>query len=116
MKILVRLPNWLGDMVMSIPFLEHIQNEFGDAEISVIVKKELEPLLQYFPSAKEKFVFSKSEFPGIRGAYRFGKQIRQQNKYDIFFSLPDSFSSALMSFIFPFFFLTSVLFTQSHKN
>ena len=96
MKILVRLPNWLGDMVMSIPFLEHLQKEFSDAEISVIVKKGLEPLLHYFPPVKEKFVFSKSDYPGIKGAYRFGKQIRLQNKYDIFFILPDSFSSALM--------------------
>ena len=96
MNILVRLPNWLGDMVMSIPFLTQLQKEYPDASIRVIVKKELEPLLQYFPSVSSKFIFSKSEFPGVRGVYRFGKQIKQKNKFDLFFSLPDSFSSALM--------------------
>ncbi len=96
MNILVRLPNWLGDMVMSIPFLEQLQKEYSAASVSVIVKKELEPLLQYFPAVNTKFIFSKSEFPGVRGVYRFGKQIKQNNKFDLYFSLPDSFSSAVM--------------------
>ena len=96
MKILVRLPNWLGDMVMSIPFLEQLKKEYPEASVSVIVKKELEPLLQYFPLFSDKFIFSKSEFHGIGGVYRFGKQIKNRNKFDLFFSLPDSFSSALI--------------------
>ena len=48
MKILVRLPNWLGDMVMSIPFLEQLKKEYPEASVSMIAKKELESLLQYF--------------------------------------------------------------------
>jgi heptosyltransferase II len=96
MQILVRLPNWLGDMVMSIPFLEQLKKEYPEASVSVIIKTELEPLLQYFPPVNEKFIFSKTEYPGIGGVYRFGKQIRNKNKFDLYFSLPDSFSSALM--------------------
>ena len=96
MKILVRLPNWLGDMVMSIPFLEQLKKEYPEASVGVIVKKELEPLLQNFPTVGEKFIFLKSDYPGIGGVYRFGKQIRDKNRFDLYFSLPDSFSAALM--------------------
>ena len=96
MKILVRLPNWLGDMVMSIPFLEQLQKEYPDASVCMIVKKELEPLLPYFPTFSDTIIFSKSDYPGIAGVYRFGKKIRNKNQFDLFFSLPDSFSSALM--------------------
>jgi heptosyltransferase II len=96
MQILVRLPNWLGDMVMSIPFLEQLKKEYPGASVSVIVKKELESLLQYFPPVSEKFIFSKSEYAGIGGVYRFGKKIRNKKKFDLYFSLPDSFSAALM--------------------
>jgi heptosyltransferase II len=96
MQILVRLPNWLGDMVMSIPFLEQLKKEYPEASVSVIVKKELEPLLQYFPPISGKFIFSKPEYTGIGGVYRFGKTIRNKNKFDLYFSLPDSFSAALM--------------------
>ena len=81
---------------MSIPFLEQLQKEYPEASVSVIVKKELESLLQYFPPVSDKFIFSKSEYPGLHGVYRFGKQISKKNKFDLFFSLPDSFSSALM--------------------
>jgi len=97
MNILVRLPNWLGDMVMSIPFLEQLKLEYPGASISVIAKKELQPLLEYFPTVNEKFAFSKADHPGMTGVYRFGKQISHQKKYDLFFCLPDSFSSAFMA-------------------
>jgi ADP-heptose:LPS heptosyltransferase len=39
MKILVRLPNWLGDMVMSVAFLHELHKQYPGAEVSVIAKK-----------------------------------------------------------------------------
>ena len=41
-KILVRLPNWLGDMVMAAGFMQALQKQFPSAAISVIVKKGLQ--------------------------------------------------------------------------
>lgn len=98
MKILVRLPNWLGDVVMSAAFIEQLQFLYPDSEISVIIKKGLEPLLNFMPQVKQSFIFSKQEHKGIRGSYAFGNKIKKQQKFDVFFSLPDSFSSALMGF------------------
>ncbi len=98
MKILVRLPNWLGDLVMSAAFIEQLQKLYPGSEISVIVKKGLEQLLSLFPPVKDHFIFSKKEFHGLTGAYSFGKRMRGKEKFDIFFSLPDSFSSALMGY------------------
>lgn len=98
MKILVRLPNWLGDLIMSAPFIAQIQKAYPNAEISVIVKKGLEKILLFFPQLKNQFIFSKQEFEGLKGVYRFGKMIRSRENFDIYFSLPDSFSSALMGY------------------
>lgn len=98
MKILVRLPNWLGDLVMSAAFMEQLQHVYPESEISVIIKKGLEPLLLYFPQVKNQYVFSKEEFKGITGAFMFGRQIKAGDNYDLFFNLPDSFSSALMGY------------------
>lgn len=98
MKILVRLPNWLGDLIMSAAFIEQLQHVYPGSEISVIVKKGLEPLLDLFPQVKKRFIFSKQDFKGLQGAFRFGRQIKAQEKFDLFFSLPDSFSSALMGY------------------
>lgn len=96
MNILIRLPNWLGDMVMSMYFVREVQQQYPGASVSVIAKKGLDGLLQYFPPSKHKFIFSKEEYKGMRGLYRFGKMIRSKDQFDIFFSLPDSFSSAFM--------------------
>ncbi|MBS1497359.1 MAG: glycosyltransferase family 9 protein [Bacteroidetes bacterium] len=97
-KILVRLPNWLGDLVMSSAFIKALRQAYPNAIIDVIVKKGIHILLDYFPPINKQYLFSKNEYSGIRGAYRFGKEIAAQEKYDLFFCLPNSFSSALMGF------------------
>lgn len=45
MKILVRVPNWVGDAVMSIPALEAIRNSRADAEISILARPGVAALL-----------------------------------------------------------------------
>jgi len=98
MKILVRLPNWLGDMVMSVGFLHQLPHFFPGAEVSLIAKKGIHDLLRVFPPTKHQFVFSKDEFPGVKGLWQFGRMIRRKEQFDLFISLPDSFSSALMGY------------------
>ena len=96
MNILIRLPNWLGDMVMSTAFVQAVQNEYPTATINLIAKKGIDFLLDHFPVHSNRFIFSKDEYKGIGGAWKFGKMIAAQKKYDCFFCLPDSFSSAIM--------------------
>lgn len=98
MNILVRLPNWLGDVVMSTAFIQELQAIQPQATIDVIIKKELAGLTQYFPAISHTYAFSKAEYPGIRGTYRFGREIAAAKKYDLFFSLPDSLSSAVIGY------------------
>ncbi len=94
----MRLPNWLGDMVMSVAFMRQLEGVYPGAEISVIVRDGLEPLLDFFPITKHRFIFSKKKFKGSTGAWRFGKIIASQEKFDLFFCLPDSYSSGIMGF------------------
>ena len=96
MNILIRLPNWLGDMVMSTAFVQAVKNEYPNATIDLVAKKGIDFLLDYFPAHGQNFIFSKEEYKGIGGAWNFGKLIAAQKKYDCFFCLPDSFSSAIM--------------------
>jgi heptosyltransferase II len=96
MKILVRLPNWLGDMVMSVGFIHQLSHFFPGAEISVIAKQGIHELLPFFPQLQHKFIFNKKDFDGIAGLMRFGRQVRKAAKFDLFFCLPDSFSAAIM--------------------
>ena len=97
MNILIRLPNWLGDMVMSTAFVQAVKDEYPHATIDLVAKKGIDFLLDYFTAYGQRFIFSKEEYKGLGGARRFGKMIAAQKKYDLFFCLPDSFSSAIMA-------------------
>jgi len=95
MKLLIRLPNWLGDVVMSTAFLNAVRQLYPDAQVDVIIKKELSSIASLIPGINKIHSFSKQDHPGLGGVYRFGKSLRSEN-YDIFFTLPDSLSAALM--------------------
>jgi lipopolysaccharide heptosyltransferase II len=95
MNILIRLPNWLGDVVMSTAFVNAVQQLYPDAQIDVIIKKELNGIANLIPDLNKVYSFSKQEYKGLNGVYKFGKTLRTE-KYDLFFCLPDSLSSAVM--------------------
>ena len=96
MKILVRLPNWLGDVVMSVAFIKSLRNQFPEAEIHVIIKKELSEIVALIKEIDTIHLFSKSEFNGLLGLLKFGKQFKSQ-KFDLFYCLPYSLSAAIIS-------------------
>jgi heptosyltransferase II len=96
-KILIRLPNWLGDLVMSTAFVRALSSTLPNAKIEVIVKKGIDTVVDYLPGIQKKWVFSKDDNTGITGAWAFGKKVAAEQKPDIFFCLPDSFSSAIMA-------------------
>ncbi|MEO6850654.1 MAG: glycosyltransferase family 9 protein, partial [Mucilaginibacter sp.] len=96
MKILIRLPNWLGDVVMSTAFISAVHQLYPEAQLDVIIKKELGGIVALMPELKNVFQFSKEEYKGLSGVFRFGKRLRPE-KYDLFFCLPDSISSAVMA-------------------
>lgn len=98
MKILVRLPNWLGDMVMASALLEELARLYPQATISVIAKKGIDGLLPYLPGVHQSYIFSKEQYKGLKGLWQFGRSIRRKEGFDLFISLPDSFSSAFMGY------------------
>jgi heptosyltransferase II len=97
MHILIRLPNWLGDLVMSTAFVRALAQAMPHAQIDVIVKKGIDGVADYLPGISHKFVFDKQEYPGLKGAWRFGKMVGEKVKPDIVYCLPESFSSAVMA-------------------
>jgi len=96
-KILVRFPNWLGDLVMSLGFYRKLKEAFPDAKVYAITKAEISELLYLFGKFEKVFGFSKTIYRGLMGIYRFSLSIKDD--YDVYFSLPDSFSSAILGFL-----------------
>jgi heptosyltransferase II len=47
--ILLRLPNWVGDIVMATPSIQAIKRDRPDLKITLAVRKHLLPLMEDFP-------------------------------------------------------------------
>ena len=90
-KILIRTPNWLGDLVMSTGFLRAVLETFPNSQVDIILKSGFETLP--IPHRGEIILFDKNK----DSAGRFGRSLRKDN-YDCFYVLPPSFSSAWMAF------------------
>ena len=97
-NICVRLPNWLGDVVMSFGFLHVLRQTYPDAIITVVIKKGLEQVVEEVSEINSVIVFSKDDYRGLRGVWKFGKRLRASASYNLFFVLPDSFSAAVMAY------------------
>ena len=85
-------------MVMSVGFINQLSVLYPGAEINLVAKKGIHELLPLFPVQHNAFVFDKNEFSGLKGVRKFGKKLQAEVKPDLFFCLPDSFSSAFMAF------------------
>jgi lipopolysaccharide heptosyltransferase II len=96
MKILIRLPNWLGDVVMASAFVSSVKQVYPGALIDVIIKKDLLGIAELIAGLNIIYPFSKQDYPGVRGVYKFGRVLRHE-KYDLFFNLPASLSSVIMA-------------------
>ena len=96
--ILVRLPNWVGDVIMALPFIDEIKRSFPDHLLHIIIRKGLEDILTFTEGIETTYVYSKNEYKGLVGGFRFGKKLSKKCDFDIFFCLPNSFSSAWIGY------------------
>lgn len=92
------MPNWLGDVVMALPFLDALRAAYPPASIHVVVKKELRDIVALHKEVAEIHPFSKASHPGLMGVRAFGKALASAHAFDIYFCLPNSFSSAAMGY------------------
>ncbi len=87
-RVAVRLPNWLGDVVMSTPFLYKLRSTVREHLVLV---------------GKEKFRGILSEdffdtFVPLSGMWKTSKVLRDMG-VELFFVLPNSFGSAVLSLL-----------------
>ncbi|MBJ7449025.1 MAG: lipopolysaccharide heptosyltransferase II [Parachlamydiales bacterium] len=90
-KIIVRMPNWMGDCVMGLPVLQDLKNCFPQSNITAMISKPLAPLLENNPYIESTYTFSR---PTNRAEQKKIINDLYQNHYDLGILLPNSFSSA----------------------
>lgn len=94
-EILVRGPNWVGDLVMSTPGLRALRAGFPDARITLQVRSGHEPLLEGAPWL-DRVIAVRSYHAGARSLLQEARALRRDHRFDLGLCIPDSFSSALL--------------------
>ncbi len=87
MKILIRLPNWVGDVVMATPFLRAVRANAPGAEIVLQGKQAMRDLLAGLPYHDRYLDLS-------GGVWAQGRDLRRE-RFDLAILCPNSLGSAL---------------------
>lgn len=93
-KIIIRMPNWIGDLVMATPVLSDIRKAFPKAHITAMSRSPICDLLKEDRDIDELFCFSKVSSFGRRSEKRDIIEKIRRGKYDLGILLTHSFSSA----------------------
>jgi len=92
MKILIELPTWLGDSIMTTPAIENIIDHFNETEITLIGSKVSIDALNFHPKVNQAIVLKKNYL----ALYRFSRKI---GRFDTFISFRSSLRSKFLKFV-----------------
>ncbi|MHC4930385.1 MAG: glycosyltransferase family 9 protein, partial [Planctomycetota bacterium] len=90
-NIVVRCPNWVGDIVMATPFLDCLSANFPNASMTAVVRRYARGIIEDGPWFDQ---IIDADDKSLGGLYQVVRNIRQ-TKPDLAFLLPNSFRSAL---------------------
>jgi len=92
LKILIELPTWLGDAIMTTPAIENIVNFHNDAQITLIGSYVSIEALKNHPKIIKTVVLSKK----YTDLYKISRKL---GAFDIFFSFRSSIRSKFLKFL-----------------
>ena len=91
-RIVARLPNWLGDVVMALPALDAVRRQFPEATLAAAAPAPLAPLLQAVPGVDETVPLAAAT--GLERVRRDAEALRA-GRFDLAVLFTNSFGSAL---------------------
>jgi heptosyltransferase-2 len=93
-KILIRLPNWVGDVVMATPAVRAVRDRWPDAEVTALCMPSGEKILRGSPRIDRFEVYDRrGRDRGPFGMHGVIRRLRGHG-YDLAIAMPNSFSSA----------------------
>ena len=96
MKVVIRVPNWIGDSVLAYPFLESLNKNIPNAEMWIAAKPWVKDI--FIPSRFIKGIIPLSPQNDIVSLRNSAKEIKSHN-FDIGILLPNSFSAAFLFYL-----------------
>lgn len=100
MKIVLRLPNELGDLIYAFPLLHGIHQAFPKARIQVIAPPTVLHYLDLLPFEVESFEIDLEKHEGVLAIHKYCYNLKEVFNVEIYFSLVNSLPANLMGFYF----------------
>lgn len=98
-RVLVRMPNWLGDVVMATPLLRTLRENLPRAHLAVLVLPSGAKVLEGLPGVDQVIAYRRKDVhAGAGGLMRLAGELRRE-RFDLAVCCPNSFSSALPLFL-----------------
>jgi heptosyltransferase-2 len=98
-RFLVAQTLFLGDVILTIPLLQHLRHAYPTARIDVLVRKGVEGLLASHPAVSSVLTYDKARSArGLLGAWRVAQRLTLEG-YSIALVLPGSVRSAIAVYL-----------------
>jgi len=96
-KILVRVPNWVGDALLATPAIHALRNSFPRAHIAVLAKPWVAPLFSASPDVDEIITYERpGRHSGLSGMRTLCRELRAK-KFSLAVLLQNAFEAALIA-------------------
>lgn len=93
-NIIIRMPNWIGDLVMATPILTDVRRAYPEAHITAMCKAPQATLLQEDKDIDEVFSFRKTSLFNRHNEHKDLIEKVREGHYDLGILLTNWFSSA----------------------
>lgn len=96
MRVLVRVPNWIGDAVLALPALESLRHNFPDASLTIVAKSWVKDL--FIHNSLDADVFPLSSHDDVKTIWTTAQTLKAR-QFDAGLLLTNSFSSAFLFYL-----------------
>jgi heptosyltransferase-2 len=96
-KILIRMPNWIGDAVLAMPAVGLLRRRFPDAELVALAVPIIGELLYHHPDLDRVSTYDRTgEHAGLAGRLRMIRTLHAE-RFDLCVLFSNAFESALIA-------------------
>ena len=88
-RILVRTPNWVGDVVMATPAFRALRRKFSDAHITAVVQRNARPVIDDGPWFDDVIEVG-PEDKGVFATFRLGARLRRGFDLGVLLPIPSA--------------------------
>lgn len=98
-RVLLRVPNWLGDAVMCEPALRAVPQLFPQARITILARAGVADVLAGHPAVHRTLVYDhRGRHAGWRGKWRLAQELRAE-RFEVAILFQNAFEAALLTWL-----------------